>query len=106
VFWLASFVFVSAAICLHLAALRQAGRGVQCFTQAMNGTTTEDQRQSLKAESHRFFQAAEGFRFTGMAAVFLSIVGLVVSNWKNEPAPRSIILAAMVFYSLLLLAVV
>src|SRR5271154_1065493 len=97
-FWFVSLVSALAAVFLHWDAMIKASYGVHDISVSGNGDIPEIQRQTFLAEERQFFKIANVLRFTGMAVAALSLIFLLISRRKREPALSWPIIVVLAFY--------
>jgi hypothetical protein len=103
-FWIVSFVLAIIAIGIHVKSLNVASKGMKAMAKAV--TATDNQIEILRTEAKRFANLSGTIAITGLGVAIGSLVCVVVSFKKHEPAWRSIPFALLVFYVLLQFAVV
>jgi hypothetical protein len=101
---LASVRLAVAAIYVHVLSLGEASKGMKLYARAV--VATESQKESLKVEAKPYANRSGTIALSGLCLAIGSVVCLIVSFKKREPAWRSISCALLVFYVLLQLAIV
>src|ERR1051326_963682 len=97
--FLASLVLAVIAVCIHMAALGQIGRGVGLRARAVSAAASE--RASMKAEASRYSRSGSVIGYTGLVVALVSVGFVIVSARRHEPARRSLTYTMLFVYVML-----
>ena len=98
-FFIVSLGLAVIAIGLHVAALSQYGHGARAIARAV--TQPESERTLAKPTAREYRERGSVIAIAGLGVALASIVFVVVSARRHEPAWRSVTVAFLVFYLLL-----
>jgi hypothetical protein len=101
---MASLSLVILAICFHLIGLNKASEGLRYRAKSVEAT--EEQKQEYKSEIRLVVSQSDTLTFLGLISALTSVICLFVSYRKKEKVLRSVPVALLGFYVLLLFVMV
>jgi hypothetical protein len=103
VYWLISLAFVAVAISVQGVAFHEVSQAARLRARAT--FAAEDQKGLMKAKANEFAVRAGIIVAVGLISAIGSLVCVVISSRKHEPAWRSVPFALLIFYVLLQFAI-
>ncbi len=97
--FLISLALAMLAICLHATSLSQFGRATRITAQKL--TAAEPQRAALESQAAGSISHGSVLDYFAQAVALASVVMVVASARKHEPARRSVTLALLLVYVLI-----
>ena len=98
-FFLVSLGLAVLAVGFDMAALSQYSRGARVYARAV--VLPESERVAAKSEAQTYRSRGTVVSLVGLAFALASLVFVIVSARKHEPAWRSVTVALLVFYVML-----
>ncbi len=98
-FFLVSLGLAVLAVGLDITAMSQYSRGAGVIAQAVS--LPEGERVVAKSEAQKYRSRGTIISLVGLAFALVSLIFVIASARKHEPAWRSVTLAVLVFYVLL-----
>jgi hypothetical protein len=103
-FFLFALIAAFLAIASHVGALNQFSRSMRALAHAV--TVTELERAAFRDDARLHSSFGHAIMYSGLALAVASVVCLVISSRRREPALRSVVFGLLVCYLLLQLLLV